>query len=137
MASAPKSRVERPLSPFMFPTHYKPQITSVMSILHRATGCALGIGTLLLAWWLVAAASGPAAYAQVHGFLGSILGRLILLGFTWALFYHLCNGIRHLFWDVGKGFELATVTKSGIAVLVASAALTLLAWVLAYSMRGM
>ena len=135
MATAHKTNVQRPLSPHL--QIYKPQITSFMSIMHRVTGCALGVGTLLFAWWLVAAASGPAAYAQVHGFMGSILGRLILLGFTFALFYHLCNGIRHLFWDAGKGFELTTVTKTGYTVFAAAGLLTLLSWILAYAMRGM
>jgi len=135
MASAQKTNVQRPLSPHL--QIYKPQITSFMSIMHRATGCALGVGTLLFAWWLVAAASGPAAYAQVHGFMGSILGRLILLGFTFALFFHLCNGIRHLFWDAGRGFELKTVTVTGVAVLISASVLTVASWCLAYSMRGM
>jgi succinate dehydrogenase / fumarate reductase cytochrome b subunit len=127
------ANVERPLSPHL--QIYRPQITSVLSILHRLTGVALGVGTLLFAWWLVAAAAGPEAYALAQGFLGSIVGRILLLGFTWALFYHLCNGIRHLAWDLGLGFDLATVSRSGWAVVIASAALTLLAFVLAYAWR--
>jgi succinate dehydrogenase / fumarate reductase cytochrome b subunit len=127
------ANVERPLSPHL--QIYRPQITSVLSILHRLTGVALGVGTLLFAWWLVAAAAGPEAYALAQGFLGSIVGRILLLGFTWALFYHLCNGIRHLAWDLGLGFDLATVSRSGWAVVIASAALTLLAFVLAHAWR--
>src|SRR5688500_2907199 len=96
-------RQDRPLSPHL--QIYRWQITMVMSILHRITGVALAVGTLLLIWWLVAAAAGPDAFATAQDFLGSILGRLLLLGWSWALFYHLCNGIRHLAWDAGWGFE--------------------------------
>ena len=129
MASA-----ERPLSPHL--QIYKPQISSVLSILHRITGTGLGIGLLLLAWWLIAAASGPDAFATVQGFIGSWLGRLILFGFTWALFYHLLNGIRHLGWDLLFGLDLPTMTKTGWAVVVGSAVLTILTWIAAYAMRG-
>ncbi len=124
--------VERPLSPHL--QIYRPQITSVLSILHRMTGVALGFGTLVLAWWLVAAASGPEYYGMVVAWLGSWLGRLVLLGFTWSLFYHLCNGIRHLVWDTGRGFELTTLAVSGWLMLFASAALTVIAWLAAYWM---
>ena len=119
----------RPLSPHL--QVYKPQLTSVLSISHRITGVALAVGTLLLAWWLIAAAAGPDAFAVVQGFLGSWLGYLILFGFSYALMYHLCNGIRHLFWDAGYGFELETVYKSGWATVIASAALTVIAWAIA------
>lgn len=124
----------RPLSPHL--QVYKPQITSVLSILHRITGVGLGLGTLLLAWWLIAAAAGPEAFATAQSFLGSIIGRLLLLGFTVALFYHLTNGIRHLVWDAGYGFELKTVTASGWTVIAATVVLTLIAWVAGYAMRG-
>lgn len=127
------AHVERPLSPHL--QIYKPQISSVLSILHRATGIALGVGTLILAWWLIALASGPDAYRVMTKIVGSLPGRILLLGFTWALFYHLCNGIRHLFWDAGRGFELPTMARSGWAVVVGSATLTVLAWVLAYLWR--
>ncbi len=119
----------RPLSPHL--QVYKPQLTSVLSISHRITGVALAAGTLLLAWWLIAAATGPEAFATVQGFLGSWLGYLILFGFSYALMYHLCNGIRHLFWDAGYGFELETVYRSGWATVIASAALTVIAWAIA------
>jgi succinate dehydrogenase / fumarate reductase, cytochrome b subunit len=128
------ANVQRPISPHL--QIYKPQINSVLSILHRLTGGALGVGSLLLAWWLVATASGPHAFAIVQGFIASILGRLILLGFSWALFFHLCNGIRHLFWDAGYGFDLPTVDKTGWAAVIASVVLTILAWILGYAMRG-
>jgi succinate dehydrogenase / fumarate reductase, cytochrome b subunit len=129
MASA-----ERPLSPHL--QIYKPQISSILSILHRITGAGLGIGLLLLAWWLIAAASGPDAFATVQGFIGSWLGRLILFGFTWALFYHLLNGIRHLGWDLLFGLDIPTMTKTGWAVVVGSVVLTILTWIAAYAMRG-
>ncbi len=128
MASA-----ERPLSPHL--QIYKPQISSVLSILHRITGAALGIGLLLLAWWLIAAASGPAAFATAQGFLGSWLGRLILFGFSWALFYHLLNGIRHLGWDMLWGLDLPTMHKTGWAVVIGSAVLTVLVWIVAYAVK--
>jgi len=125
------AQVERPLSPHL--QIYKPQISSVLSILHRLTGLALGVGTLLLTWWLVSLAAGPASFAVVQGFVGSVVGILILIGFSWALFYHLCNGIRHLAWDLGWGFELPHATASGWAVVIASFVLTALAWILALS----
>jgi succinate dehydrogenase / fumarate reductase cytochrome b subunit len=124
----------RPLSPHL--QIYRPQLTSVLSILHRLTGIALAAGTLLLVWWLVAVAAGPEAFETVQGFIGSWFGRALLLGWSYALFYHLANGIRHLAWDAGWGFELKTVYLTGWTVIWASVALTLLAWILGYSMRG-
>ena len=124
----------RPLSPHL--QVYRPQLTSVLSITHRLTGVALAVGTLLLVWWLVAAASGPEAYATVQGFLGSIIGRLMLFGWTLALFYHLSNGIRHLFWDAGYGLELKSAYASGWLVLLSAAVLTLVAWAWGYAVMG-
>jgi succinate dehydrogenase cytochrome b subunit len=124
----------RPLSPHL--QVYRPQITSMLSILHRITGVALAVGTLLLTYWLVAAASGPESFATAQGIIGSFIGRLLLFGWSFALFYHLCNGIRHLVWDAGYGFEIDTATRSGWIVVGASAALTLLSWVLGYAMMG-
>jgi succinate dehydrogenase / fumarate reductase, cytochrome b subunit len=124
----------RPLSPHL--QVYRPQITSTLSILHRLTGIALAVGTLLLTWWLIAAAAGPEAFATAQGFIGSILGRLLLFGWSFALFYHLCNGIRHLVWDAGYGFEIETTTRSGWAVVAATVALTLVAWIAGYFMMG-
>lgn len=126
---------DRPLSPHL--QVYRPQITSMLSILHRITGVGLGAGTLLIAWWLIAAATGPEAFETAQAFLGSLIGRLILLGFTWALFYHLCNGIRHLVWDAGYGYDLDSVTRTGWLVVVASLVLTALAWIAGYGMRGL
>jgi len=128
------ANVERPISPHL--GIYKPQITMVTSITHRITGVALGVGTLLLTWWLIAAATGPEAFETVNAFISSWFGRLVLFGFTWALFYHLCNGIRHLFWDAGKGFELPTMRKSGMAAIIGSVVLTVLTWVIAYGIGG-
>lgn len=125
-APKPVAAVARPLSPHL--QVYRPQLTSVLSITHRATGVALAVGTLVLVWWLVAAASGPEQFETAQGFLGSWFGKLLLLGWTVALFYHLANGIRHLFWDAGLGFELKTAYASGWAVLAATVLLTALAW---------
>ena len=122
---------DRPLSPHL--QIYKPQLTSVLSITHRATGIALAVGTLLLVWWLCAAALGPDAYASVQAFCHHWFGRLLLFGWTYALFFHLCNGIRHLFWDIGRGFELKNAYASGWAVVIAAIALTLVAWIWGYA----
>ena len=127
-------KTQRPLSPHL--QIYRPQLTSVLSVTHRGTGIALVVGTLVLVYWLLAAASGAEAYGSAQQLLGSWLGRIVLLGFSFALFYHLCNGIRHLFWDAGLGFELKTTYASGNAVVIVSIAMTVLAWVLAYAMRG-
>ena len=128
------SQAQRPLSPHL--QIYKPQLTSVLSVTHRGTGLALAIGTLFLVWWLFAAAAGPDAYALAQGFWYSWLGRLMLFGWTFSLFYHLCNGIRHLCWDVGWGFEIKTTYLTGWIVVASSIALTLIAWIAAYLVRG-
>ena len=125
------STSSRPLSPHI--QIYKPQLTSVLSILHRGTGIFLCLGAIVLAWWVTALALGPEAYAAVREALGSWLGRLFLLAWTFSFFYHLCNGIRHLFWDAGVGFEIRTAYASGKAVVVASIAMTLVAFGLAYA----
>lgn len=123
--SAPAAR-PRPLSPHL--QVYRPQLTSILSITHRATGVALAAGTLLLVWWLVATATGPEQFATVQAVLGSWLGKLVLFGWTVSLFFHLANGIRHLFWDAGLGFELKTTYVSGWVVVAATILLTVLAW---------
>ncbi|TAN64302.1 MAG: succinate dehydrogenase, cytochrome b556 subunit [Magnetospirillum sp.] len=119
----------RPLSPHL--QIYKMPFTAILSITHRATGVALAAGTVVLAYWLASAAYGPVAYGHAQAVLGSMLGKLVLFGWTAALFYHLCNGIRHLFWDVGRGYEIAEAYKSGRIVVATSAVLTLLAWIIA------
>ena len=120
--------MERPLSPFMFPAWYRFQITSVLSILHRLTGIALVVGSVLLAWWLVAVAAGGELFAATHAFIASPIGVLLLFGWSVAFFYHLCSGIRHLAWDAGYGFEIRDAYLSGYAVLAATLVLTVLAW---------
>ncbi|MBV9585749.1 MAG: succinate dehydrogenase, cytochrome b556 subunit [Alphaproteobacteria bacterium] len=121
------SPAPRPLSPHL--QVYRWTLPMTMSILHRATGIALSLGTILLVLWLVAAASGPVPYGHVQGFIGSWIGLLLLFGWSVSLFYHLCNGIRHLWWDTGQGLELPAVYGSGWVVLAATAVLTVLAWV--------
>ena len=125
---------DRPLSPHL--QVYRPQITSVLSILHRITGVALAAGGVLLVYWLVAAASGPDAFATAQAVIGSFFGQLFLFGWTFALFYHFCNGIRHLSWDAGWGLELPMVYRTGWAVVGASAILTLLSWIIGYLSMG-
>lgn len=120
----------RPISPHL--QVYRWQLTSVLSILHRFAGLALAAGAILLVWWLVAAADGPQAYAGMQAFLGSWVGRVLLFGWSLALFYHLCNGLRHLWWDTGQGLDLKSVYASGWAVIGATTALTLIAWIAAF-----
>ena len=120
--------MERPLSPFMFPSWYHFQIGSALSILHRLTGIALAVGSILLAWWLIAVAAGGQIFASTHAFLASPIGVLLLFLWSVAFFYHLCNGIRHLVWDGGHGFELRTARLSSYAVLAATVVLTVVAW---------
>jgi succinate dehydrogenase / fumarate reductase cytochrome b subunit len=125
---------ERPLSPHL--TIYRPPITMTMSILHRITGGALYFGTLLVAWWLTAAA-GPQSYFDfVDGIFGSWIGRLVLFGYTWALMHHLLGGIRHLIWDTGAGLEKHAASKIAWANIIGSVVLTVLIWVVGIMARG-
>ena len=124
----------RPISPHL--QVYRPQLTSVLSILHRITGVALAIGTILLVYWLIAAASGPEAFASAEALIGSRLGRILLFGWIFALYFHLANGIRHLFWDAGFGFELKTVYASGWTVVALAAILTLISFIAGYVLAG-
>lgn len=117
---------ERPLSPHL--QVYKPQITTTMSILHRITGVSLALGGISLVWWLLAIALGGEAYAFASRQWASPIGLAFLFGFTLALVYHLLNGIRHLLWDMGWGFELPKVYASGYAVFVLGALVTALIW---------
>lgn len=126
-------RGNRPLSPHL--QIYKPILTMVMSILHRITGGALYFGTLLLAWWLIAAASGEAYYDFVNGLMGSILGRLVLFGFTWALVHHMLGGIRHFIWDMGAGFGRDAREWLARATIIGSIVLTILLWIIGYMVR--
>lgn len=120
--------LNRPLSPFMFPVWYRFQITSTLSILHRLTGIGLAVGSILLAFWLVAVAEGGELFEATHAFLVSPIGMLLLFLWSVAFFYHLCNGIRHLAWDAGYGFELRSAYRSGYAVLGMTTLLTVLTW---------
>ena len=124
----PTTQPERPLSPFMLGIHYRFQLTSALSFIHRTTGVGLSLGTALLAWWLIALAGGPWSYDVFSRHLHAWYGQLLLLGWSWSLLYHLCNGIRHLAWDAGHGFELRTAARSGYAVVAATVLLTVLAW---------
>jgi succinate dehydrogenase / fumarate reductase, cytochrome b subunit len=129
-----KAPVERPLSPHL--SIYRPMLTMVMSIVHRITGAALYVGTLLLAWWLIAAASGPNRYAEVQWFMSTFLGRLILFGYTWALLHHMLGGIRHLIWDTTHGLGPAEREWLTAASLVGSIGLTIVVWVIGYLVMG-
>ncbi|MGE0736174.1 MAG: succinate dehydrogenase, cytochrome b556 subunit [Alphaproteobacteria bacterium] len=133
-AEIPKQPAKRarPLSPHL--QIYRWQWTMALSILHRATGVALAVGTLLLVYWLMAAAAGPEYFKSAQGFLKGWIGTLLLLGWSFALFYHLCNGIRHLFWDAGKGFELKTGQMSAGLVLVVAALLSIVAWAIGFGL---
>src|SRR5437763_15462652 len=132
--AASKAPVERPLSPHLMV--YRWPLPMAMSIAHRITGAGLYFGTLLLAWWLMAAAAGPNAYATVAGFMSSFLGRLILFGYTWALIHHMLGGIRHLIWDTGHGFSPKEREWLALATGVGSISLTLVLWVLGYLVKG-
>ena len=118
--------VHRPLSPHL--QVYRPQLTSMLSILHRATGIALAVGALYLAIWVMCAMS-PRAYAYFQSFNGSLLGRFVLGGWLFSAFYHLGNGIRHLFWDAGYGFELKDAYRSGWIVVGVSLVATAVSWI--------
>ncbi len=128
------SQRARPLSPHL--QIYKLTLTMMMSIVHRVTGAALYFGMALLAWWLIAAASGPNAYANVEWFIGSLIGRLVLLGYTWALIHHMLGGIRHLIWDTLHGLEPAEREMLTLATLIGSVTLTLLLWAVGYLAMG-
>jgi succinate dehydrogenase / fumarate reductase cytochrome b subunit len=129
MSSSAKP-VARPLSPHV--QVYRLPLTALLSITHRITGVGLMIGTLLLTWWVAAAAYGPDAYDTATGFIGSPLGLLLMLGFSVALFFHLCNGIRHLVWDAGRGFEKRDTATSNALVIVGALVLTIIAWLVAW-----
>ncbi len=124
----------RPLSPHM--TIYRWPVTMATSITHRLTGIALSMGTLLLAWWLIAAASGLEAYQTFSHVAASWPGQVVLFGFTWSLAFHLLNGIRHLAWDMGYGFDVPTANRTGWLVIVLSVLLAAGAFALAYAGRG-
>lgn len=119
----------RPLSPHL--QIYRLPLNAITSISHRISGVLLALGSIVLVWWLVAAAGGAEAYAAAQGFIGSWFVQLLLFVWTFLLFYHLANGIRHLFWDAGYGYDLDVARKSGIAVIAAAAVLTIVIWLVA------
>ena len=133
---APTRPLERPLSPFMLGPYYRFQLTSVLSFAHRLTGIGLSVGTALLATWLVALASGEQSFALISPHLHAWYGQALLFAYSWALLYHLCNGIRHLVWDTGRGFDIPTAYKSGYAVVVVSLLLTVAVWTAGFSQGG-
>ena len=123
----------RPISPHL--QIYKPMLTMMMSIIHRITGAGLYLGTLLLAWWLISAATSPEAFATANWFLSSIFGRLILFGFTWALFTHLMGGIRHMIQDTGRAMEHPARETMAQMTLWGGIVLTVAVWIIAYTVR--
>jgi succinate dehydrogenase / fumarate reductase cytochrome b subunit len=131
---AQNGNMQRPLSPHI--QIYRWTLTMTLSILHRATGIALYAGTALLAWWLLAVASGPEAYAQVQAVSSHWLGRLVLFGYSWALFHHMFGGLRHFIWDTGRGFDLPTVERMARLSTLLPLLLTLAAWIAAYKYLG-
>ncbi len=126
-------RIDRPLSPFLT---YRWTLTMAMSIVHRITGIALYAGTLLMAWWLIATASGPGAYANIQGFTSSWIGRVLVFGYTWALMHHLFSGIRHLLWDLGYAFSPTERESVTWGALLAGIAATVLIWIIAFAVGG-
>jgi succinate dehydrogenase / fumarate reductase, cytochrome b subunit len=128
-ADSGQGAARRPLSPHI--QIYSREINMVMSIMHRITGVALYFGTLLMAWWLLAAAAGPEHFAYVNSLFGSLLGKLVLFGYTWALLHHMLGGIRHFIWDFAKAMDIPSVNKLSWLTIIGSAGLTLLIWIAA------
>ena len=120
----------RPLSPHL--QVYKPQLTSILSILHRGTGIVLSIGSIFLVSWIMVLTLGESAYQLYSQLVNNWFGKLVIFGFTFGLFYHLSNGIRHLFWDAGYGYDLKDAYISGFAVIFSSISLTLITWLIVY-----
>jgi succinate dehydrogenase / fumarate reductase cytochrome b subunit len=122
--------IKRPLSPHL--QVYRPQMTTMLSILHRATGIALAVGTLMILWWLVAAADSPEAYGRAMEFSRSAFGIVLLAGWSFSVYFHMLNGVRHLVWDTGHLFEIGCATKAGYVIFYGSLVLTILTWVIVY-----
>lgn len=125
---------DRPLSPHL--QIWRWQLHMALSILHRTTGMINSLGTILLVWWLIAIASGPAAFGQIDAVLSHWLGRLVLFGLTLSLTFHLCSGLRHLVMDSGQALELKANRQAGILVIVGAVVLTLVVWIAAYMAAG-
>ena len=130
--SEPKP-VARPLSPHL--QIYRPMLTMMMSIMHRITGAALYVGTLLLIWWLVAGARSDQAFDTAQMFFGHWFGKIILFGFSWALIHHFLGGLRHLLWDTGRGFDRKTIEWLARANLAGGIVLTIALWIVAYGVK--
>lgn len=124
----------RPLSPHL--QVYRFMLTMALSIFHRMTGAGLYFGSLIFVWWLVAAAMGPEAYGQFMAIAGSIVGRVVLFGLSFAILHHMLGGLRHLVWDTGRGFNLKCVEISARVLVASSLSLTIGLWLLAYWIRG-
>ena len=131
---SPMPSGNRPLSPHL--QVYRPQLTSILSILHRITGLVIWAGAVMMTYWIASATYGPEAFARAQWFLGSWFGRLVLLGLTGATFYHLANGIRHLAWDIGWGYEMDKLNISGWAVLIFTGVMTVLTFLAGYWVAG-
>ncbi|HHK74275.1 MAG TPA: succinate dehydrogenase, cytochrome b556 subunit [Rhizobiales bacterium] len=129
-----RMNVERPLSPHL--QIYSPMFTMIMSVMHRITGAALYFGTIILAWWLISAASGAHYFSFVNAFVSSWLGRLILVGYTWALIHHMIGGIRHFIWDTGAMFDKRSLEVSAWAMFISSVVLTWVVWIAGYLVMG-
>ncbi len=125
--SVPNS-TPNPLSPHL--TIYRPQLTSMLSIVHRITGVALTLGGLLICYWLIAVLAGPEHFENAHSLFNSPIGRVTLFGWSWATLYHLSNGIRHLFWDLGLGFSIRTTYRTGYLMVFSSLLFTVALWIL-------
>jgi succinate dehydrogenase / fumarate reductase cytochrome b subunit len=132
MTDTPTASRARPLSPHL--QIYRWQLPMTLSITHRMTGIGLAVGTLVLAWWVIAAAIGPEAFATAQDFLGSPFGRLLLFGWTIAFYFHALNGVRHLIWDTVHAIELPGVYRGGYAVLIGTVLLTAVTWLVAYDL---
>jgi succinate dehydrogenase / fumarate reductase cytochrome b subunit len=124
---------KRPLSPFMIGPFYKPQLTSMLSITHRLTGLIVTLGSLFVAGWLIALAAGPQWYGLYAAHMLAWYGQVLLFLWSWCTLFHLCNGIRHLGWDVGFGLDIKTAYLTGYSAVIVSAVLTIAVWIVAYA----
>ena len=131
MTDTPAAARQRPLSPHL--QVYRLPLPPLTSITHRITGIGLTAGTLLWAWWIISAAAGPDAFEAAQGFIGSWFGMILMFGWTWALWYHLLNGVRHLMWDAGRGLDLGTTYRTGYLVIGGSIGLTVITWIAVFA----
>lgn len=132
MTQSSEAPRKRPISPFMIGPYYRPQLTSMTSIMHRISGVLLAAGTVLLLYWLCATASGPQEFARFLDFVTGPLGTALMIGASLAMIYHLLNGLRHLFWDAGWGLEIKKAYASGWTVIILTLVATTLLWALIF-----